>query len=53
MNARVLVRALKKAGANPTRALVRQALEGLGQINLGGYALNFSQPITSGHISLI
>lgn len=42
MNARVLVLALKKAGANPTRASVRQALEGLGQINLGGYPLNFS-----------
>jgi branched-chain amino acid transport system substrate-binding protein len=42
MNARVLVMALKKAGATPTRASVRQALEGLGQINLGGYLLNFS-----------
>jgi branched-chain amino acid transport system substrate-binding protein len=42
MNARVLVMALKKAGATPTRASVRQALEGLGQINLGGYPLSFS-----------
>lgn len=42
MNARVLVMALKKAGATPTRASVRQALEGLGQVNLGGYPLNFS-----------
>lgn len=42
MNARVLVMALKKAGANPSRASVRQALEGLGQVNLGGYPLNFS-----------
>ena len=42
MNARVLVMALKKAGNAPTRASVRQALEGLGQVNLGGYPLNFS-----------
>jgi ABC-type branched-subunit amino acid transport system substrate-binding protein len=42
MNARVLVMALKKAGNAPTRASVKQALEGLGQINLGGYPLNFS-----------
>ena len=42
MNARVLVMALKKAGATPTRASVRQALEGLGPVNLGGYPLNFS-----------
>ena len=42
MNARVLVMALKKAGSTPTRASVRQALESLGQINLGGYPLNFS-----------
>lgn len=42
LNAKLLVSALKKAGATPTRASVRQALDNLGQVNLGGYALSFS-----------
>lgn len=41
MNAKVLVAALRKAGKEPTRASVRQALEGLGQLNLGGYPVTF------------
>lgn len=47
MNARVLVAALRKAGKTPGRASVRQALEGLGQMNLGGYPVAFS---ASNHI---
>jgi ABC-type branched-subunit amino acid transport system substrate-binding protein len=42
LNAKLLVTALKKAGAAPTRASVRQALDNLGQVNLGGYTLSFS-----------
>jgi branched-chain amino acid transport system substrate-binding protein len=42
LNAKLLVAALKKAGATPTRASVRQALDNLGQVNLGGYVLSFS-----------
>jgi branched-chain amino acid transport system substrate-binding protein len=42
MNAKVLVAALRKAGKEPTRASVKQALEGLGQLNLGGYPITFS-----------
>lgn len=47
MNAKVLVTALRKAGREPTRASVRQAMEGLGQVNLGGYPLSFG---ASNHI---
>jgi ABC-type branched-subunit amino acid transport system substrate-binding protein len=42
LNAKVLVAALKKAGANPTRILVKQALENLGEFNAGGYPVTFS-----------
>jgi branched-chain amino acid transport system substrate-binding protein len=42
MNAKVLVAALKKAGNNPTRASVKQALENLGELNVGGYPVTFS-----------
>jgi ABC-type branched-subunit amino acid transport system substrate-binding protein len=42
LNAKLLVAALKKAGAAPTRASVRQALDSLGQVNLGGYQLSLS-----------
>jgi ABC-type branched-subunit amino acid transport system substrate-binding protein len=41
MNAKVLVAALRKAGKEPTRASVKQSLEGLGQLNLGGYPVSF------------
>jgi branched-chain amino acid transport system substrate-binding protein len=42
INAKVLVAALKKAGKEPTRASVRQALENLGEVNVGGYPVAFS-----------
>jgi ABC-type branched-subunit amino acid transport system substrate-binding protein len=42
LNAKVLVAALKKAGNNPTRASVKQALENLGELNLGGYPVTFN-----------
>ncbi len=42
MNAKVLVAALRKAGNNPTRATVKQALENLGELNVGGYPVTFS-----------
>lgn len=42
INAKVLVAALKKAGKEPTRASVRQALENLGEVNVGGYPVTFS-----------
>jgi ABC-type branched-subunit amino acid transport system substrate-binding protein len=42
MNAKVLVAALRKAGRSPTRASIRQALQGLGELNLGGYPIKFS-----------
>ena len=47
MNAKVLVAALRKAGKTPTRASIRQALQGLGELNLGGYPIKFS---ASNHI---
>jgi branched-chain amino acid transport system substrate-binding protein len=42
INAKVLVAALKKAGREPTRASVRQALDNLGELNVGGYPVTFS-----------
>jgi branched-chain amino acid transport system substrate-binding protein len=42
INAKVLVAALKKAGRAPTRASVRQALDNLGEVNVGGYPVTFS-----------
>jgi branched-chain amino acid transport system substrate-binding protein len=42
INAKVLIAALKKAGRQPTRASVRQALDSLGEVNVGGYPVTFS-----------
>ncbi|MDB5798847.1 MAG: transporter substrate-binding protein [Paucimonas sp.] len=42
VNAKVLVAALRKAGREPTRASVKQALQGLGQMSLGGYPISFA-----------
>jgi ABC-type branched-subunit amino acid transport system substrate-binding protein len=40
--AKVLVEALRRAGANPTRAKVQSALEGLQKFDLGGMDISFS-----------
>lgn len=40
--AKVLVAALKKSGANPTRAKIQQALDGLSKLDIGGLEVNFS-----------
>jgi branched-chain amino acid transport system substrate-binding protein len=42
LNAKVLVAALRKAGGNPSRAAVKQALENLGEFNAGGYPVTFA-----------
>jgi branched-chain amino acid transport system substrate-binding protein len=42
LNAKVLVAALRKAGTNPSRPSVKQALENLGEFNAGGYPVTFS-----------
>ncbi|MBV8620395.1 MAG: ABC transporter substrate-binding protein [Curvibacter sp.] len=42
MTAKVLVTALRRAGANPSREKVLAALEGLGRLDLGDYVLNYS-----------
>ncbi|HEY8101660.1 MAG TPA: ABC transporter substrate-binding protein [Burkholderiaceae bacterium] len=46
--AKVLVEGLKKAGANPTREKVLQALEGLSNKDLGGFRVNFGPNIRAG-----
>ena len=40
--AKALWMALKKAGPSPTRESLAQAVGGLGRVDVGGYALNFS-----------
>jgi ABC-type branched-subunit amino acid transport system substrate-binding protein len=40
--AKVLVAALKRAGPNPTRAKVQQALEGMNKVDIGGLEVSFS-----------
>lgn len=40
--AKALWMALKKAGPSPTRKSLLQAVAGLGRVDVGGYALNFS-----------
>lgn len=40
--AKALWMALKKAGPNPTRDSLLQAVGGLGRVDVGGYVLNFS-----------
>ena len=41
INVRVLVEGLRNAGKNPTPATLTQAMEKLGQLDLGGYSLEF------------
>lgn len=40
--AKVLVAALKKAGPNPTRVKIQQALDSLGKLDIGGLEVSFS-----------
>lgn len=42
ISARVLVEGLKRAGANPTRERFVDALEGIKNLDLGGYEISFS-----------
>jgi len=42
LGARVLTEGIKRAGKNPTSTSVLQALQSLGQFNLGGFVVNFS-----------
>lgn len=44
MSARILVEALKKAGKNPTRASVYNALANMKHYDLGGYSVDFTNP---------
>jgi ABC-type branched-subunit amino acid transport system substrate-binding protein len=40
--AKVLVAGLKRAGPNPTRAKIQQALDGIGKFDIGGLEVSFS-----------
>jgi len=40
--AKVLVAGLKRAGANPTRAKLQQALDSMGKLDIGGIEVSFS-----------
>lgn len=42
MTAKVLIEALRRAGANPTREKVLRALNGMGRYDLGDYVVNYS-----------
>ena len=46
--AKVLVEGLKHAGANPTRQKLRDALENMGRVNIGGLEVNYSPKSHSG-----
>ena len=46
--ARVLVEGLRRAGPQPTRAVLRQALETLSAFDLGGYVIELSRTSHSG-----
>nr|WP_259371971.1 ABC transporter substrate-binding protein [Caldimonas mangrovi] len=46
--AKVLVEALRRAGPQPTRARVRQALEGLSSFDVGGFTISYSATRRSG-----
>jgi branched-chain amino acid transport system substrate-binding protein len=39
--AKVLVKALRRAGPNPTRQKLRDALEGLRRVDIGGLQVNY------------
>jgi len=42
IGAKVLVEAIRRAGANPTREGLMKALDGMQQYNVGGYVVDFS-----------
>ena len=42
--AKVLVEGLKRAGANPNRQTLLTALEGMRNVDLGGFVINFAGP---------
>jgi branched-chain amino acid transport system substrate-binding protein len=46
--AKVLAEGLQRAGANPTGAKLRDALEGMKQFDLGGLSVGYSQTDHSG-----
>jgi ABC-type branched-subunit amino acid transport system substrate-binding protein len=46
--AKVLVAAIRHAGAKPTREAILHAMASLGRVDLGGYALNFTPPARQG-----
>ena len=46
--AKVLVEGLRRAGPNPTRAALRQALEGMSEFDAGGFVVSFSRSSHSG-----
>lgn len=41
--AKVLVEGLRRAGANPTRASLQQALNGMGKVDIGGLEVSYSE----------
>ncbi len=43
LNATVLIEALKRAGKNPSGSAIVAAIENMGELDLGGYRLNFSR----------
>lgn len=47
-SAKLLTMALLKTGANPTPASLVQALEGLGDVDLGGYRLRYGPGVRTG-----
>jgi ABC-type branched-subunit amino acid transport system substrate-binding protein len=48
LTAKVIVEALKKAGANPTREKIMQSLETFANTDLGGFRVNFGPKVRSG-----
>jgi ABC-type branched-subunit amino acid transport system substrate-binding protein len=42
IGAKVLVEAIRRAGANPTREGLMKSLDNMGQFNVGGYVVDFS-----------
>lgn len=46
INAKLMIDALKDAGANPTRTKIRNALAGVRNMELGGFRVDFSPPST-------
>jgi hypothetical protein len=46
--AKVLVEGIRRAGAHPSRAKLRDALEGMARFDLGGFELHYSADSHSG-----